>query len=398
MGTGLILFLIGLPQSQIRSNLIVFIFPMIVRLYFLFLAIQFIFKNKKIFSNSFTFFFLSGIIVEYFSFFTYQEFPKYILSLVNLIKIIFYPLVLIFFLKKLDYTLSFNFLKFVSVIAPFAIILGLFGIGFTQYGGMATIGVWPYGSSNALSSIMFVLSVFNFYLFTKTDEKKYFFIGLLIIFSESLTGSKMGILSTMLSLILIVLIYKKKNFYYFFFISFTIILSTYFLIDNLDKILAVQRMMSQLNNYNLDHLIFNGREDRFDIFKEVIYSYNPIELLFGRGYYMPNYLAVHSFGQIIFDNIELDPLDIIVKYGFIGFAIVYGWWFYLLLLSFTNKIKTNKIKLINFFVVSMLIFQSSVAGHVVFAGLSNIYILVFINFLRKEDELLFKENKYKLCK
>jgi hypothetical protein len=87
--------------------------------------------------------------------------------------------------------------------------------------------------------------------------------------------------------------------------------------------------------------------------------------------------SYNKLKTIISDNFA--TFDGQIPYFFVN------WWFYLLLLSFTNKIK-----LINFFVVSMLIFQSSVAGHVVFAGLSAVYILVFINFLRKEDELLFK--------
>jgi len=250
---------------------------------------------------------------------------------------------------------------------------------------MATIGVWPYGSSNALSSLMFVLSVYNFYNYAKFNKYKYFFLGLFIIFAESLTGSKMGILSTTLSMIIVISIFKKKDIFYFIFIGLSTSIVSYLLIDNIDKLLAVQRMLSQLNNYSLAHLIFNGREDRFIVFIHTLYSYNPFELLFGTGYYMPNYIAIIHLNEIGFDNMELDPLDIIVKYGFIGFSIIYGWWFYLLFESFTKKIKGFDMKFINFFVVAILIFQSSVAGHVIFAGLSAVYVLVFLMFIRKEN-------------
>lgn len=396
IGTGLVLFLIGLPPEQIRSNLIVFILPMMVRLIILLLSVKFIVKNyKKIdrykIFKIFLFFIFIVIIIECFSFFEYQNISKYILSIVNLSKIIFYPLVFIYFLNKLDFKFSMKWLYIISFISPLAIILGLFGIGFTQYGGIATIGVWPYGSGNALSSIMFIISTFIFYNYAITNKFYYLLLGFTVIFAISLTGSKMGILSSTLSFLLMIGIFKKKDMYYFLFMLIFGILFLFFVINYLDKLIAIGRMISQLNNYNMLHLIFGGREDRIPIAIELFKSYNIFEILFGTGYYMPNYAVIHNFGINPFDNMELDFLDILVKYGFTGILIIYGWWLYLLSNSFTSKIKNKKMKFINFYVVLTLLFQSTVAGHVIFAGLSAIYILIFLIFIRKYNEKLFIE-------
>jgi len=224
IGTGLFLFLIGLPQESIRSNLIVFILPMILRLIILLLSINFILRKKNLLFKTdkvlILFIILSFIVtlIECMSFIDYQNISKYILSLVNYVKIIFYPFVFVYFIYNLNIEFIQKWLNITSILAPLAVIIGLFGIGFTQYGGLATIGVWPYGSGNALSSIFFILSVYNFYIFSKTDNLFHLSLGLLIAFAVSLTASKMGILSTVLSLILMILFFKKKNLNFYLFI------------------------------------------------------------------------------------------------------------------------------------------------------------------------------------
>lgn len=382
IATGFFCWLLGVSPYK---NLVVLMLPLILRGILLIWGFIFLLERKfffnKFFSFSFYLFIILVFCIEYKFFIDYEKLSPYIKGIINLFKIIFYPVIFYFLILKIKNVYVFEkWLNIMSFLVPISIIVGLFHIGFVQYGGLGIIGIWPKGSLNALSSMIFILFTYNLFQFFVLKNKKSIYFLALLFFSAVLTASKMAFFSLIISFLFFIIFYAKKNILFWVLVSLVLGIIGYVLYINYDKIMAIQRFIWRLNDGGWLAALFNGRETRFDVAFSVYNEYNNFFKLIGEGYYYPNFLMNMKLGMPNFlDNVEVDIIDILMKYGLLGVLLIYGWWIWI----FFGRNLILKLKLLNMFVVSMLIVQSILGGHVFFAGMSAIYIIMFLVYIRK---------------
>lgn len=330
----------------------------------------FLIKNKKIFSYIIIFF-TPLLVVELLSLMNLGNLGYFIKGLLNISKILFYPIVFYALLISVKGTKTFNYIVkitiYTSILISLTVLVNIFDIGFIYWNGVGSLGLMPYGVQNSLSTTLFSLFAVNLYLYKVFKQTIYLVLAFFVFLAAFSTGSKMALFAPLVLSFLY--LWKYGNFTKKMIILSVI--SPIFIFSSLyvQDLSVYKRMNYHYKRDSLVGVLLGGREIKMLMVPSLTENYSPIDYLFGKGYEYENfYINSNNLFHKKFDNFEIDPIDLIYKYGFYGLIVSYFWWFTLLL-----KYKKNYI--LKYFVY-LILFQSFLAGHVVFAGLSAIYIML----------------------
>lgn len=274
--------------------------------------------------------------------------------------------------KWIKYWFYFSYALF-----AFNILLKYVGLGFPMYSYANTGSKGFFYSGNEISALLLVLYSFIAYKFWEIDKNKFRFFAFFLF--NLLIGITITSKTAMLGIVLIT-IFILISFKELWKISFSkiatafIILvvgipSAYFLASRmLSNSLIVERLRYFYNKLDLLTFIFSGRNIKAEkMFKIYESEYNFIEKLIGGG----QYFYESKLGNVI----EIDFLDLFFAYGLLGagiFLLVLG------ILLTTNLLKLNSKNYayakLNLVMLLILVFTSSIAGHVFNSGIAGFYI------------------------
>lgn len=282
------------------------------------------------------------------------------------------------FRKTLTRIFLFNF--FVIFIS---MILGYFGYGVQQYsGGTGSRGYFYAG--NELSGVIIVISaILTFYFWNRYNNKKYYFLfGVLLLIVVIIKATKTSILGVTLILILTPLISERKNFFkltkfkfrFFFALLIFVPIIGYTLYLGSQQIGLIERLVYFSQKFDFVTVVLSGRNefvlDAITILQE---HYNILDVLIGKG--VGPFLDHMSYFYGQPKSTEIDPFDIFFYFGILGLLVTASFWFYILIFSI-HRLKNRLIKyapsvvLLNILLLSI----SFTAGHIMFSGLTGIFI------------------------
>ena len=313
-------------------------------------------------------------------------------ELSNMFKV-FYLLILLLIIKDEDVTIKYMDLVKVGLIYMFFVAIpDIFKISFSSYtqGKEGSIG-W-FNSANEISAILSILSPFIvYYLFTNHNLFKKALILILTLYTYLVIGSKVVIISLIISFLINIILYLKNKKVNKQQASFLIV---FILILLIIGILVLPRTNFYQNiRIHLSFLGFNSIKDMFSlnfvnrfIFSDrltylsgtnlnFIWS-KPIEKVLGLGF-------IESFGTnyVYIKSIEMDFFEIFYRTGIMGF-IIYIFYFAKI---FKEKVFVKTVidieKIIKF--SSFLgIIIAFLVGHTLISPAVSIFLVYIVNMNR----------------
>ncbi|MBA6396544.1 O-antigen polymerase [Colwellia sp. BRX10-4] len=356
------------------------------RLIALFFLIVFIFNSKienKIKKGIF-YFSLYFLLIEIVAAFIHHELKPFLSGVVFFSKILFCILVYIFLSDWVNKDLvTYDF--FFRIVIIYGVILSILllasflsGFHISNYGSkFATRGL--FASGNGIGITIGVSALLSLYYSYISGKNLYFFLGLLMIISTAIIGTKAAFLFLILSTIYLTYVSCKK----FPIISIVIaILLIIFVVPALIEILALvfENIISKFNKIEDKTVLLASSRDVFirDAFDKLnVDGFSSLKVLFGGGafYAYESFELSSSFQRKFLEN---DLFELFFCYGLIP-AIGY--------LFFVSheivKAVRNK-RLFLSFCLLMIFLHSILAGHVIFNGTSSI-MLVFVLLLTKSS-------------
>lgn len=266
------------------------------------------------------------------------------------------------------------------------IIAGKLGFGFEQYsGGVGSRGYFYAG--NEVAALLLLLSGIVLYWNLKTDYKKYILISLFLFIVSILNATKVCIFGIFILIIFMPFI-KQKNInikqiikYISAFLAVTVLF-----IFSIKYIWEFTGLNSRWNffiakyDYNIWSMILSGRNIVLDhAFTTFTKQFSILNYIFGIS--ASGFLNKLEQQSSISHAIEMDFFDIFFYYGVLGILIVYSTWIYIITkcLALKNNTSYTYTKLVLFMSI-LLLFISTISGHVMYSGMSGIFIGLLFSF------------------
>lgn len=270
-----------------------------------------------------------------------------------------------FALKNIDKAISINIVVLIG-----NIILGILGIGYAQYGdSIGSRGFFYAG--NEISGVMLVLFpyvLFRMKLLYSVTSYQYIIVAVLLVLTAMFAATKTAILGIVFTLCIIPVLNNAVNlsrsrrlklFLFGTLFLFVLVYGGYYLIIDTE---LWERWSFFYEKQGLTYLLFSGRDEMVLSAMNTYLDSNAITCWLGRGQY---------------DSVEVDPFDALFNYGIIGFFVVYSFYFTLLLKS--NSLRKHSAYIFApmvFLVDILLLVASSMAGHILFSGMSGVFIAI----------------------
>lgn len=264
-----------------------------------------------------------------------------------------------------------------TIIFPLTLLLAyVLGIGFSTYGDGTSMGGRNVGFKGlyfAQNDISYIIDILYLYVMNKIFKHvspRTIFEYLMVLSSSILMGLKGNYL--IIILITIACLFKSesslsRNFrktLLFMLIVLSILAFLSFFANEINQI--IERWQYFYNKNSLISFLTSARSDRLaPTFSWLFANYGIVGLLCGSGY---NYTNI-----VISKFIEMDPFDIILQLGLIGFIFVYGFYVKLYL---NNR---NVVFYSTAFLLTLLI--STLSGHVFETALSGVFLGVICSGL-----------------
>lgn len=311
---------------------------------------------------------------------------KYVTPFLSLIffKSIFQQNLNIQLRKLIDYWIYISYAIF-----AINILIKYVGLGFPMYEYANTGTKGFFYSGNEISALFLVLYVYlAFKLWEIKSFKFYYFLFFIFNMIIGITiTSKTSMIGVILIAILIPIKFReflfvsiKKIFTISLIILLVIPASLYLGYRLLSGSLIMERFQYFYAKLDPVTFIFSGRnlkaEKMFETYRE---EYTWVQKLIGGG----QYFYENKFEYVI----EIDILDIFFAYGIMGIFI---FTFILSILIFSSIIKTLKpyypYAKLSFIILLVLLFTSSIAGHVFNSGIAGIYIgfIIAIMYIKND--------------
>jgi hypothetical protein len=322
-------------------------------------------------------------------------------------KLLTLPLALLFFIQfnrnNPDYVARYYSTLYLTLFILFAaaILLSVFGFGFSQYGLTSegvSMGYRGYFISGNEISALFIL-LYSLFLFHVFYFNRSFWVVFLASFLGLATAALIITKTALVSFLLITLgtplfihVYRRKPFYVISVYQKTlamVILVTILLISGILFSLFKTQIQTNLErlSFNINRagkiytFLVSSRNTRFkDSFNLYIDKYNVSEKLFGMGWRYPiDYIQAKWMG---WGSTETDWLDILLSNGIVGVVMIYGFWLYVLVkiwLNFLSRRSSYAVPLLISF--TLLLANSFFAGHIIYASLVSLYMGFFISVL-----------------
>ncbi|HIF9138801.1 TPA: O-antigen ligase family protein [Photobacterium damselae] len=341
-------------------------FSIIIKFILLFICVLHLFDRNK-FIISWLILFISIVLIVH----LFYKDKNILFDLSEMVKL-FTTIIVFYAISGFEYINPMKFIKkwivFSSVVIVINILISIAGYGTYSYGDYGYKGF--FYAANALSGVIVILTSTSLVLY-ENNKRIYILLSVFFLLMAIAIGTKSGILAVIISILFILIRFSNirvKLLYLLFIIS----LFGSIIIINADSIInsnIVQRLIFFYDSGGITRAIFS---DRNIFFKEIIDNYingNVFNILFGLG---SGFLY-----QLDKPLVEIDFIDIISLLGIIT-LLFYMVFLFLIFRKISlvqkNTICTTEIKLIYnaFFISFILISISSIAGHILFNGMTTI--------------------------
>lgn len=303
-------------------------------------------------------------------------------ELTNIIKILYFPILLTLIDKK-DIKIKINDLINISLIYMLLIFIpNLFNISYNSYtqGKIGSVGL--FNSGNEISAILSILNPFIiYYLFNKNNNYKKILLICLMLLTYFQMGSKIIIISLIISIAYNIYLFLKNNKVDKKYIYISLI--TILLLIILGLIIIPKTNFYYNIKLHLSYLEINSFKDvfTFKFINRFIFSDRLTYLINNTNVYLNSSILNKLFGigtilnyatdSIIIKSIEMDLFDIFYSLGIIGFII------YIIPI-----IKNIKNKGIYMFSIILCFIIAILVGHTLVAPAVSIYLI----YLMKSGE------------
>lgn len=277
--------------------------------------------------------------------------------------------------RTLKYLLSFCI--FSLTVAYLNVVLGVFGIGHSQYGdGVGGTGYIYAGNELTLLIVCCQIFVLSF-LFFKGSYSLFWVVLIFFLVLSILKATKTAILFLLLAMgiFAVLSIKSRRGVLGLFILMPVILLGGWAAIFMFFEFGLFNRIMYFYNQLDFWTFVFSGRNNLAEaVLGYAIKDYALSDWMFGKGVI---YLKSIAGGQV-----EIDPIDILVGFGFVGLLFFYSFLVYRLFLVLYNMLTGfSSVSFMELFFLLILVFISCFAGHVVNSGIAAVFIsIVFVGF------------------
>lgn len=265
------------------------------------------------------------------------------------------------FVAKARHVLIVNFVVFIA-----NILLGLLGYGYNSYGegDYASGSKGYFYAANELAGIIVYLFPIILYIIWGNYRRYYLFIYLFLVGLSLSIGTKSGIISVFFIGIFISYYYgaQKCRRWIFLFIIGILICSVLYLpslFEN-DVFSLLVRLSSSYSQGGIEAIIFSGRDNFVEERTIDFFGRNFVSQILGIG------------GN---RTVEMDPYDVMLNFGYLGVGLIYSAIFLLIVRSF-KTIKVNSIAPLIFVSNCLVLFISTIAGHIVFSSMAGLFFAI----------------------
>ena len=298
---------------------------------------------------------------------------------------LFIYLYLTSFVRKIPELLFFKLIFYVFLVGLMTlvvnVILGYLGFGYYTYSTFETGNKGFFYAGNELGGICAVL--FPFFLWRALDRSYLIFLFLSILFSfiGLSIGTKSCLIVALMSIIVLPL-FRMNILVSIQYLLLGVILFVCFsfFIDGFMRMDTYLNIISRFETEDVVDVIFSGRNQFWEMEKSEVF-YNDI--------------MVHLLGLGGNRSVEMDPMDILLNYGYLGMIYVCTF-FFIMIYRVLKNIRNRESKYVVIFIDLIILFMSIVAGHIVFSSMAGLYITLINSFaFCKSSEIVIygkKEN------
>jgi len=364
---------------------------MIIRFLFLLFIIYFYLFVKKNNSKYKTIYLISVLLFGIISFILIiinKDISVLNYELTNILKVFYLP-ILISLIDRDDINITINDIVNVGIIYLSLIsISNILNISYNSYtqGKIGSVGL--FNSGNEISAILSIITPFIiYYLFNKNNNYIKVLLILLMIYNFFTIGSKIIIISLILSIIFNICLYLKKNKVNFkkilsCVLAFVLLVAlTIFILPKTNFYYNIKIHLnflqidsfSDLFTYNfINRFIFSDRLSYLANINNIFINSNAICKLFGIGF-----ITNYATDLVSIKLIEMDLFDIFYRIGLIGFTI-----FIVPIIREVRNVFNNKDAIVIFSVVLALLI-SILVGHTLTAPSVSILLLYVLKYKKR---------------
>ena len=398
--------LTGICIHRFKMNITIGIVVRIIFLLFICFIVIFIFKKKKLLIP----YLIIGI---YFCFYVLGQYlyknPVQLTEIQNLIKVFYFPILLISLYSIKDY-IRISYLTLFTIIFFYLILLFvpiLLKVGYQSYEITKSGTLGFFNSANEISGIISILTPILFIVFYESRKVIPIIILSIMYFVVILMmGTKTPILSLGITLGVSTLylwfyLFKTKKYKYILCSLIVIIIGVIGLTliipkTNFYKNIRVHLDFLEIDHVTdvfkdkklIDHFIFSSRLKFLNKKSMIYHKSNRYQKLFGIGYINNNKNT---------KLIEMDYFDIYYSHGIVGFIVIFTIIIYVLFRTLHNNRKKSYEQLMKETSLFFIIFLSFFTGHIITAPSVSLLSIILILSLevRLKKDLLFVNIKEK---
>ncbi|MBO9699279.1 MAG: O-antigen ligase family protein [Sporocytophaga sp.] len=302
---------------------------------------------------------------------------------------------------------TYNLFTFLLTMLFIAQILTPYGFGLSTYGenkeGEAIGWSGFFISGNELSAFFILIySLTSFFALYNYHKIKSPLIIVMGIMSGAFLGTKTAILGSFLILFMNYALIKAYNRTLLNITKFDITLIKLLSVGILMGMIFIGKiieLMTPLYNRYVyfsaikENAVYGSRIERLEPIITEYKDFSLLQQLFGRGF---AFAKSRTIGETRFTIAEIDIIDLWYTFGFIGMCAIYGVWIYLFIKTAGYFFYKKDILAIPIAIsLIILIMNSVVAGHIMYATLTHIFLGYILGYLYKsfENKQLIKANE-----
>ncbi len=287
----------------------------------------------------------------------------------------------------------------------FNLVAGMFGYGYSQYGGgIGSIGFFYAG--NEVSGLMICLfTPILYYVYHKYSIKRYILVSLFLIALGFIKVTKVAILGTIIIVMMIPVISTFYGSSFWSLKRFKVIIiglimlvllmyAGYFIIDEIGLLARIEHFYYVVNKGDLVTTLLSGRNQTFQAAKEAyVNNSSMIEYVCGKGVVATTNSTIPYIG--VARGVEIDPVDFLFQFGFIGFIGLFITVFCMLVYCYVKYSRGKNQFAYILLVVNILLFIiASTAGHIYNSAMAGIFLGLMNSLLAYDsNQVCGKEHK-----
>jgi len=324
-------------------------------------------------------------------------------------KLMTFPLITLFFLEvgvRNKYLISEDLVeksvKMLFFTLLFALLLSLAGFGVSMYEDFEEVGIGYKGyfiAGNELSAFFLIVYAYHlFFVFRKDNNLRTIFTILLALVIAVLMTTKTALLAFILVSVAVPVFYEhymgktilemilkyRKILWGGIFSSIILMFGLFFMFEKMIMAFVTKLEYAFNKSGSIITLLLSARDKRYAESFKLFNEYGLVEKLFGTSVsYRAHYILERMYG---WGSAETDWLDLLVSYGLVGMLVIYGFWFWVLFLTYRSFRKRLSVYSVPSIIsISLLIINTTFSGHIVYSALTGMYLAYFVSLQFVED-------------